>query len=106
MNEEFAGQALKFVRKLLVLPARWGSAAEAASHLLLMRDAPPKFGSVVFYGSTPMGNCGVYVGQRQALTVDREGEPVLLRIDEPRLWGGVYLGWCPPEDLVSAEDRT
>lgn len=105
MSEEFAGRSLYFVRKLLMIKPQWASAAEAASHLLLMRDAPPEFGSVVFYASYPYGNCGVYVGQRQALTANREGEPVLLPIDMPEFWGGPYLGWCPAEDLIPVEVR-
>lgn len=105
MYEEFAGRSLYFVRVLLMLPPQWASAREAADHLLLMRDAPPKFGSVMFYRSEPFGNCGIYVGSRMGLTVDPKGEPVLLEISDWKSWGGQYIGWCPADDLIPIEVR-
>ena len=101
-EEEYAGRSLLFVRRLLRADARWPDARTAAASLPLHQNDPPPLFSVVFFDSVPHGHCGLYVGRREALTMDRMGFPVLQHLRDEALWGGRLLGWIGQETFILA----
>lgn len=99
-EEEFGGQSLRFVRRLLRCPAKWPTAQAAAKVLALVKDEPPAFGSVCFYDAQPWGHCGVYVNDGVCLTVNTDGHTRLLPYDDAHYWGGQFIGWVLAENFA------
>lgn len=99
-EDDYGGQSLRFVRRLLRCPAVWATAKAAAKDLTLVTDEPPSFGAVCFYGAEPWGHCGVYVNDQLCLTVNTDGRTRLLPFDDEHYWGGPFLGWVAGEDFA------
>lgn len=102
VEQEYAGQSLRFVRRLLRAEPKWACARDAAHELPLRTEDEPCMFAVVFFESFPHGNCGVYVGRREALTYDRLGYPALYHLKDEALWGGRMVGWIGQETFVLA----
>jgi len=99
-REDYSGQSLRFVRRLLRCPAKWPTAKTAAKVLPLVQDEPPAFGSVCFYAAEPWGHCGVYVNDGVCLTVNSDGQTRLLPYDDSHYWGGPLIGWVLAENFA------
>lgn len=99
-REDYSGQSLRFVRRLLRCPAKWPTAKAAAKVLPLVQDEPPAFGSVCFYAAEPWGHCGVYVNDGVCLTVNSDGQTRLLPYDDSHYWGGPLIGWVLAENFA------
>lgn len=100
---EWVGRSLAYVRMLIGAKAHFASAKAAAESIHLSQIDPPPLGAVCFFASEPWGNCGLYVGSHDVLTVNKLGNPVLWPLhgseDE---WGGPFIGWCPSSIIREA----
>lgn len=105
-EDDYGGQSLRFVRRLLRCPAKWPTAKAAAKDLPLIKSQEPEFGSVCFYGPEPWGHCGVYVNDQMCLTVNTDGRTRLLPWDDEHYWGGPYLGWISGEDFALSSEAS
>ena len=105
MEEDYAGQSLGFIRRLLGAPPKWPTARDAAKALTLSQVDPPPLRAVCFYGSKHWGHCGLYVTHGMALTVAMDGESRLFPYDIEHYWDGPFLGWVSAQDFLLASTR-